>query len=245
MKKVNIKKICIKNKKDWGIFWIFAALIAYAVGHEFNGRINDWLRGIGNPWMTNLNEPQSYGQMIAAVVLLAVVAEVVLFLCRKTIKAKLAVLAAGIIFPLMIVGIYQVHCKLIVSVLWDMEPQAVRIEYDGEEEYLKVIGENGEIIPSSQELQEVIELCRSLKVISDEETLEAYMEWYNSAEEPFMNTDMVILYFPEKYGHSYMFPLRLQDGYVYLWRGYSDKEMEVTFFEDNGITEWLEGRKKK
>lgn len=92
------------------------------------------------------------------------------------------------------------------------------------------------------EWKEVLELCRNLTPVSEEEQ-EAALEWYRNAEEPFMGTEMIQIYFPEKYGHSYSFNLHLHEGYVYLWRGYSEDGLEITFFEDNGITDWLENLK--
>lgn len=236
MKKFTIKDFRIKNKRDWIIFWVFAALIAYVVGDRYNWKVNGWLRGIGNPWLTVLNEPQNYGRMIVAVILLAVLAEIVLFLCRKPVRVKLAVLAAGLILPAALVGIYQLHCKLIVSVLWNEEPSSVYVKYGDAREVWKS-GE-GNFVPA-EKCQELQELCGSLKIMTDERKLKTCMEWYY-AEEAFMEPDYYVdITFPHKYGHGYVFNLWIKDGYVYLWRGYKGQEILVTFFEDNGITEWL------
>lgn len=238
MKKFTIRDFRIKNKRDWIVFWIFAVLIAYVAGDRYNWRVNTWLREIGNPWMTDLNEPQNYGRMIVAVILLAVLAEVVLFLCRKSVRVKLAVLAAGLILPAAIVGIYQLHCKLIVSVLWDEEPSSVYVKYGDTREVWKSGEEN--FVPA-EKWQELQKLCGDLKIVTDGQELKKSMEWYN-AEEAFMDTDYYVdLTFPQKYGHGYVFTLRIKDGYVYLWRGYKGQTTVVTFFEDNGITEWLSG----
>lgn len=232
-----MKKLRSLNKKDWIIFWIFAALIANVIGNFFNHRINDLLRKFGNPWLTNLNEPQSYGRLITASVLLAVMAVLVLFLLKKSLKAKIAAIFAGILIPAAIVGIYFIHCNLIVSVLWNTEPQTVFVDDGDTCYYIKTNSPQGTKISSKQSLSEILELCRTLTPITDEVQIKKCMDWYENAEEPFLHTDMVRLYFPEKYGHHYQFSLRLHEGYVYLWRGYSDTQ-EITFFEDNGITEW-------
>lgn len=241
--KINIKDLKIKTKRDWVIFWIFAVLVAYIAGDEFNGRINQWLRGYGNPWLTDLNEPTEYGRLIVAALILAVVAEFVLFWCHKSTRAKLIVVFIGILSPILLIGVYQLHCKLIVSVLWEEEPRTIRVVCQDTEEYLKFSGENVENTISSDACQEVLELCRNLTFVSDEEQ-KAGMEWYHNAESPFLGTDMIALYFPEKYGHSYTFTLRLHEGHVYLWRGYSEDDLEVTFFEDNGVTAWLNELRK-
>ena len=91
---------------------------------------------------------------------------------------------------------------------------------------------------SMEEYQIALEYCRNLTPVSDEEQ-EAGLEWYLNAQSPFMGTDMISMYFPEKYGHSYSFSVRLHEGHVYLWRGYGYDDLEVTFFDDNGVTEWF------
>lgn len=132
-----LKKIRIKSKKDWIIFWIFTTLIVYSICSDIGFRINDWLRGVGNIWLTNLNEPQSYGQLLATSVVMVIVVEVVLFLCRKSYKKKLVALVAGMIVAILIFGIYQMHCKLIVSVLWDKEPSSIWADFGAERICLK------------------------------------------------------------------------------------------------------------
>lgn len=234
-----MKRLKNLSKKDWVIFWTFAFLLANVIGNVFNHKINSLLRGLGNPYLTQINEPQSYGRLIAAFLLLLLAVEVVLFLYRKSIRAKVLALIAGVIATLAIIGIYFVHCRLIVSVLWDARPQTVCVEYNDTSYYVKVNTPDGESIPSEEALSEILGLCRTLTPITDEPQIKKCMDWYENAEEPFLHTDMVSLYFPEKYGHHYQFTLRLHEGYVYLWRGYSDVS-EITFFEDNGITEWVE-----
>lgn len=241
VKKRSIKDFAIKSRRDWVIFWAFAVLAAYVLGNRYNGSINDWLRGIGNPWLTNLNEPQNYGRTIAACILLAVLAEIVLFLCRRKIWMKLAALAAGLVLPLAVVGVYWLHCRLIVSVLWEETPSSVSVNGGDGFEVWKSGGENR--VPAEQ-WQELLEFCRNLTIVTDPEKQEECMAWYSGAEDPFMSEDYYVsLIFPQKYGHGYDFSLRIKDGYLYLWRGYKYREQTqlITFFEDNGIVEWLQG----
>lgn len=235
----DMSKLRIRTKRDWAIFWVFAALIAYMLGDEWNYFINDRLRVMGSPWLTNLNEPQGYGRMIAAVILMAIVGEVVLFLCHKPVKAKLAVLAAGVLLPLALVGLYRLNCNLIASVLWKEEPNSVFLHGQEADVCLKMSAGGDIADVSMEEYKEALEYCRNLTLASEEEQ-KAGLEWYKNAESPFAGVDSISMYFPEKYGHSYSFSLRLHEGYVYLWRGYSGDGVEVTFFEDNGVTEWFE-----
>ncbi len=229
------KKIRMQGRKDWVIFWVFAALVCYCLAHPIEYQVNAWLRERGNPWLKEINEPQPYGRMIAAVLLFILVAEVVLFLCRKSLKAKLALLAAGVLMPLSLMGIYQANCQLVTSVLWREAPRMAVITYREGEERISV--------PlSSEECQEIQELARNMTVVSDEAEKEKFMEWFTTeTSDAYLGADQVSLYFPEKYGHSYSLDIRCKDGYVYLWRGHGRTQADlVTLFQDNGVARWME-----
>lgn len=223
----------ISGRKDWAIFWFFAGMMAYVAGEAYGSGIDSWLKEHANRWITDLNVPFGYGRVIVAAFLLAVTAEVVLFLCRKPMKAKLAVSAAVLLFSLAAVGMYHIHCRLIVSVLWEEVPQSV-VVWVNDSPYELRIQENGSITEESREL---LELCRSLEMITDSEELEECMSWYKT-EGNFI-CDNVNVTFPQKYGHGYNLDLRVQDGHVFLWRGYRGYEERITFFRDNGISDWM------
>lgn len=230
-----IERLRISGRKDWAIFWFFAGMIAYVAGDVYGDRTDRWLGEHANPWITDLNVPSGYGRVIVAAILLAVTAEVILFLCRKPRKAKLAVPVAALLFSLAAVGMYQVHCRLIVSVLWEEVPQSVVVWQKGSPCGL-IIMENGSVTDESREL---LELCRNLEVITDSEELEECMVWYKT-EGDFL-CDNISVKFSEKYGHSYSLTLHVQDGHVFLWRGYRGYEPRITFFRDNGILDWMNG----
>ena len=80
-------------------------------------------------------------------------------------------------------------------------------------------------------------------VITDPQELADCLAWYDGEGKRLGGTDGVWLEFPQKYGHSYILNLDVQDGYIYLWRGYQGHEKQITFFRDNGLIGWLEGRK--
>ena len=239
-KRLDIRRLKIKSRKDWVIFWAFAALIAYIAGGAFDRKVNTWLCGIHTPWLSALNEPQNYGRAIIAAVFLTVMAEGVLLLCRKSLKAKLLTLAAGALLSLAMIGGYQVHCRLIVSVLWNEEPQNMFVKTDGSYRYRE---RGGEEDLTDAQWEELLELCRSLAPVTDPEEQQACMAWYE-AEGDFVGSDGIHLHFPEEYGHRYMLQLNVQDGYIYLWRGYQGYTQLITFFEDNGIIEWLQNIKQ-
>ncbi len=232
----NIRKneLKISGRKDWIIFWFFAVMVSYVAGSWLARPINTWLNGMTGPWLTDMNMPANYGRTIGAVILLTAMTEGLLFLRKKSVKAKIGVAAAGVALAAMIVGIHQVHCRLIVSVLHSEEPRSVTLFLDGSQKRLV-----------SGEYQELLELCRNLEVITDPEERETSMAWYEGEEIRSGGADSVWLTFPRKYGHGYILNLQVQDGYIYLWRGYQGYEKRITFFRDNGLTEWLEESKRE
>lgn len=233
MKRIGKEGLKISGRKDWIIFWFFAAMISYVAGGWLDRPVNEWLRGMTGPWLTDMNMPGNYGRTIVAELLLAALTEALLFLQRKSVKAKIGVAVAGVALAAMIVGIHQVHCGLIVSVLHSEEPKSMTLFLDGSQE--RAIAQ--------EERQELLELCRSLEVITDPQELADCLAWYDGEGKRPGGTDGVWLKFPQKYGHSYILNLDVQDGYIYLWRGYQGHEKQITFFRDNGLIGWLEGRK--
>lgn len=231
------EELKISGRKDWVIFWFFAVMIAYVAGGLFGYRIDRWLGERSNLWITDLNVPSGYGRTIVAAFLLAAAAEAVLFLCRKPMKAKLAVLAAGLLFSLAAAGMYQVHCRLIVSVLWKEEaPRNAAVWLAGHGQELKIRKNDGSV---TEECRELLELCRSLEIITDSEELAECLSWYKT-EGDFAGSDNIWMTFPRKYGHGYSLNLHVQDGHIFLWRGYQGYEPRITFFRDNGIVDWMD-----
>lgn len=231
-------KLKISGRKDWIIFWSFAAIIAYVAGGWMGGRVDRWLERIAGPWIMRLNLPPNYGRTIVATLLLTLLAEGVLFLCRRPAKAKLGALVLGMGAMLAVTGIHQIHCQLIVSSLWEEEPDSVWTYRRNGDGLTLRWGMQGEAPVSEEECQELLALCRSLEVISDPYAQESCMAWYQEKGN-LLGADEVYLTFPQKYGHSYVLDLRIQEGHVYLWRGYKGQEPLVTFFQDNGIVAWL------
>lgn len=230
IQRINWNKLRIRNRKDWTIFWIFAVLICYAVGLRYDHRPNDWLFQFANPYMTNLNQPYTWGQLIVFLALFAAVVEVVLFLCKKPVKARILVLAGVLLMPMIILAGYRIHTNLIVSSLWKEEPEKVDL---WKEQRMEL---------TEKEQKELLELCRNLTLVSNQETQEQLKQWYlESDSAAFTEADDIRIRFSEKYGHSYSFNLSVYEGKVFLWRGYSGSDIEITFFEDNGIVEWVEG----
>lgn len=225
IQKIDWNKLRIRNRRDWVIFWVFAALICYALGLRWDDRPNQWLFRFSNPYMTNLNQPYTWGQLLVFLGLLTIPVETVLFLCKKPVKARILVLAGALLMPAIILAGYRIHTNLIVSSLWKEKP--VRIDL-WKDQRMSLTGE---------EQGELLELCQNLTLVSDKETQELLDQWYlEHRSEAFTEADHVEIRFPEKYGHNYTFHLRVYEGNVFIWQS----NTEVKFFEDNGIVEWVE-----
>ena len=81
-----LERLRISGRKDWVIFWLFAGMIAYVAGGMMDYRLDEWLWGMADPWMTNLNVPLGYGRTMIAAGLLVVLGEAVLFFKKKPVK---------------------------------------------------------------------------------------------------------------------------------------------------------------
>lgn len=234
-------KFKINSKKDWAIFWIFAALIAYAVAYNYDTGITYRLRSMGNPWLWEGNEPQSYGRMIIAVIVLAILAEAVCFLRHKNLRVKLAVLAGALLMPVLLTGMYLINCRLIVSVIWQEEPDNMTVWWGEHEDTIRYT-------PSEEEQQLLLEYCRNMTIVSDKQVQDEFMQWYwDTKGESIFSATRVDLHFPKKYGHSCWFTVQVWGDYLYFFRGNGTggNNIHVTLFEDNGLVAYLEELRQK
>lgn len=244
LEKMGRNRFRIQGRRDWTVFWIFAVLICYGTGLRFAGRNEDWLFQFANPYMSDLNQPHSWGQLMGTLFLLAAVAEAVLFLCKKPIKARVLVLAGALFIPAVLVLCYRMHTNLIVSPLWEEEPADIRIHYSiaGQDSAPK--SNNADL--TGEQREELLELCRTLERVSGEETQKELLLWYRENSDRILEgEDTVSLRFSEKYGHSYSVRFAICEGKIFFWRGYSFRGQEITFFEDNGLIGWMEKMKSK
>lgn len=237
----------IKGKRDWAVFWIFAALLCYVLGGRFlSYGITDWLFESGNPYLTNLNDPSpGWGRLMIALIMLAVVGEIVLILCKRNRKGVIAMavlLAGACVVPFAVKGLYRIHTYLIVSSLWEEKPQTVRVWFLGknQETGQTRYGFLDEDL-SKEQKQELLEFCKNMTMVSDENELKKLEEWYRETPSAFMNSTDINISYNRKYGHSYSFNLRIYEGKIFIWRGNGRQPAQyVIFFEDNGLVEWLE-----
>lgn len=235
MKKPDLSKIRITTKRDWVVFWFFAALIIYAMAGFWAGKVDNLLRSDGNPWLWEGNEPQSYGRIIVAAVIFAFLVEMVCFLRHKKLWIKLAVLAVGVLAPMVLAGMYRINCQLIVSALWEEQPEMAFIYWKTPDGNMSIRYE-----PDLEEQEELLEFCRNLTVVSDEAVQNEFMEWKMESG-AFWKQDSIDFLFSEKFGHSYMLDLYVWGDYLYFFRGHGrGNDIYVTLFQDNGLIQYME-----
>lgn len=241
MKKPDFSKIKITTKRDWVVFWFFAALITYAMAGFWERKVDDWLRSGGNPWLWEGNEPQSYGRLIVAAVIFALVVEVVCFLRHKKLWIKLVMLAAGILAPVALAGMYRINCQLIVSVLWEQQPEYVIVTWTNPDGSTSL-----RYWSDSEEQEQLLEFCRNMTVVSDVKLQEELTtKWIMESGSSWQH-DSIYLSFPEKYGHEYTLNLDIRGDYLYFWRGHSRTgDTFVTLFEDNGLIQYMKVLRQK
>lgn len=245
-KQILAEKLRIRGKRDWAVFWIFAGLLCYVLGGRFlSYGITDWLFQSSNPYMTNLNDPAlGWGRLMVALMLLAAVGEMVLIFCKRNRKGTIAMavlLTGACAVPFAVKGLYRIHTDLIVSSLWKEKPQIVSVWFGGDQETGQTrYGLLDEDL-SKEQKQELLEFCKNMIMVSDESKLKALEEWYQETPSAFRDSTNIYIRYNRKYGHSYSFNLRVYEGKVFIWRGNGGQSAQyVTFFEDNGLVEWLE-----
>ncbi len=238
LEKVEWSKFRIRGRRDWTLFWIFAILACYGLGLRYASVNERWLFQFANPYMTEINQPHSWGQLMGALFLLAMVTEVVLFLCKKPVQARILVLAGALLMPAVIVAGYRIHTNLIVSPLWKDVPAwiSVRCRGEGQDKALNIEWE--ELTEGQQ--RELLELCRTIEPVPEEARGQLSLWYRENSGRLAGEEDSISLRFDERYGHNYSVRIGIREEKIFLWRGYSRRGEEITFFEDNGLIEWME-----
>jgi len=121
----------IKTKRDWCIAAILASFVVYAISTRFSNTFQRILLKYGNPMMTEMNQPKSYGNIMFTVVVMVVLIIIVLIRHKKS-KKLIAILAIGTVAAFF--GIFQMYLynvDQIVSVIEEEEGKAIFISYWG------------------------------------------------------------------------------------------------------------------
>ena len=99
----------IKTKRDWCIAAVLTTFVVYAISTKFSFIFQSILLKCGNPMMTNMNQPKSYGNIIFTIVVVMILAEIILFRHKKS-KKIMGILAVGTV--IVVFGIYQLYLYL-------------------------------------------------------------------------------------------------------------------------------------
>ena len=235
----------IKTKRDWFIAFAFTFLVVYAVSTGFSQQIDNWLFNFTPDFFTNMNQLNSYGNWLITITVMMMVVEVVCFLYRKIWNIKPLIFAGVFVGTLVLwLGVffgYQLHSRLVVSVIETESPTGVTISYGHPEcKYMQ-----GSLF-TEEETEELIEYCKSLQPVGNEEQEQLYQAYKASEGDWFMNADEISFRYPMRWGHDFQFMIRFYDGNIFVRKGYNEKQEElIVFFEDNGLIQVLEKLKEK
>ena len=236
----------IKNKRDWFIACGFTFLVVYAISTRFSQKMDDWLFNFTPDFFTNMNQLRSYGNWLITIAVMAVIVEAVLLLYRKIWKVKpwifVGVFATAVVLWLGVFFGYQLHSRLVVSVIDTEQPVSfgISLGFGAQETYIQ-----GTSL-TAEETEQLLELCKTLQPVGEEEQERLYREYKDSDSDWFMNATEIGFRYPVKYGHDFHFNIRIYDGNIYVRKGYNEKQKElIVFFEDNGLLQMVEELKEK
>lgn len=221
----------IKTKRDWGITFVFAALLVYGITGGFSTKIDRALMYFTDPRLSDLNQPSSYGNVALTALVMGALTGIVLFVRKRSLKRSAFCMAAGCAAAAVSVGAYFLHCSLLVHVPDELSPASVWVYKAGEG------GVNGAYDPEDEIQMRFLQLCTSLEELPKEEQKRA-QELYAKAENDGNEEEIHIwIRYPEKYLHSYSLLLYIRNGQIFAQR---DGGRDRIFFADNGLKETAE-----
>lgn len=230
----------IKTKRDWCIAFLFAVIIVYGISMKFSNIYRELLLPLANHKMTNLNYHEGYGNWIVTsvvmtlIILLVMAAQKPLENKRFSLRRYLAVLGAGTAAALLGLGAFIVHSHLIVSSVHSMQPLSIAVSRRGYESVVIT----DPCTQGNEDVREMIQLCVQLEEMEPA----AQKEILESGFDPnYSESDCIWITYPKRFGHSYDLVIHIQEGIIYIGRGYDIKNQFMTpIYEDNGILEKLE-----
>lgn len=218
-----MKRIELRTKRDRTIAYIFTILVVYGISTRFD--FQPWLLKYGNPMMTQMNQPKSYGNAIFTIFIMTIITVVLLILRKKSIKAMCIVALIGCLAAVATFKLYEWNTDEIVSVIEEKQGVLSSIGYWG-----------GDLFEVDNE-EEIIEKCEKLQPVSEDKQNKLREEYYADGNYLIDSITIWITY-PEKYGHNFVLTVSVHGENVYIWKGYGNDQKEiVTFYENNGIAE--------
>lgn len=227
-----MNRLRIKTKRDWCITFIFTILIVYGITTGFSFKLQSWLLNFGNPKLTNMNQPKSYGNLMITALTMTVIIEILLFLYHKSVKIKLITIVAGIACTGFIFMGYLMNCNLIVSVIKNSE--SIRMHIGGWGREVNVTMDEGQ-------KEKLISYCEKLKPVSKMEEKKLEKSFYSSKTDITVESILIWTTYPKKYGHNYDMMVCVYNDMIFIRKGYDNHQREiVTFFKDNGLIDLIE-----
>jgi len=225
----------IKTKRDWCIAAVLTTFVVYAISTRFTFELQSMLLKCGNPMMTKMNQPKSYGNIMFTIVVVMILAEIVLIRHKKS-KKLVGILAVGTV--VMVFGIFQIYLynvNQIVSVIEEEDGRHTSIAY--------YVGEDWNVDEST--IKELNLLCEELKTVSQKEQMKLREELIKN-EDYIDDTILIWTEYPEKWGHNFDLMVRVYKDMIFIDKGYDyNQQPIVTFFEDNGLLELVNEVKEK
>lgn len=215
----------IKTKRDWCIAAILASFVVYAISTRFSYTFQRILLKYGNPMMTKMNQPKSYGNIMFTVVVMMILVIIILIRHKKS-KKLIAIVVIGT--GMVSFGIFQMYLynvDKIVSVIEEEEGNRIFISYWG--------GEDLNVDEVTE--KKIFALCEELKPLPEAEQLKLRGELDDNGD---YIEDTILLWssYPEKWGHNFDLMVNVYEDKIFIDKGDDHKQqMIVTFYEDNGL----------
>lgn len=222
-----MKVFQIRTKKDWCIAGVFAALAAYGVSTFFSSDFQGILLRYGNPMLTDMNQPKSYGNVIFTILIMVILLEAVWWKMKRRARMKVLGAAAGTALAAAVLAGYFLHCDRIVSSIESGDGTVIDISPWGKEADIH--------FTDSQE-KEIVKLCETLKPVSAGEQKRLAREYLDAGEDVPDSAELIWITYPKRYGHMFDLMVRVDGDRIFVKKGDDNRQRPiVTFFEDNGL----------
>lgn len=231
-----MKAFQIKTKKDWCIAFLFALLVVYGISTFFSFDFQCLLLRYGNPMLTNMNQPKSYGNVIFTILVMTVLTEVVWWKKKRSVRAKAAGAAAGAALAAAVLAGYFLSCSLIVS----------SIEHgDGVVTSISPWGRESDVSFTEGQRQEIKKLCEGLQPVSAGEQKQLEQEYLEAGGDIPDSAELIWITYPQRYGHMFDLMVCVDGERIFVKKGYDNRQRPiVTFFEDNGLCSYFSDRNR-
>lgn len=221
----------IKTKKDWAIAFIFTMLIIYGITTRFSHRFQSFLLEYGDPRLTNMNQPRSYGNLIITILIMTILVEVLLMFYRKSVKLKIITILVGLVCSVLLFAGYLFNCNLIVSVIGKEEPVSVHANGWATDINLNM---------NKEQQDRLVSYCETLLPVSIEQEKELESTFYADGN---ITGDSLLIWitYPKKYGHNFDLMVCVYENMIFIRKGYNNNNKEiVTFYKDNGLLSFID-----